>query len=142
MGSAPETLTNGRSSDILKQGGGTPEETIESQGKAGRKACFFPFRNGSVTGLTQFFDLKGEGIVEKVSKKTCENTEISMKDLEIWVRGMNKQGDLSKKAAAATDLALTFWYSMTDEQREDLAKRDSIRRSIQNLIGYGYSWSV
>ena len=92
--------------------------------------------------MPQFFDLKEEGIVEKMGKNTCGNTGPGMKDLEIWVRGMHKQGDLSRKTAAAADLALTLWYAMTDEQREDLIKRDSIRTAIQNLIGYGYSWSV
>ena len=105
-----------------------------------------PFRNRSVTVLTHYFDLKEETPVEKNVKKTCINTEqpqeSGMKDLEIWVRGMHKQGDLSRKAAAAVDLALMIWYALSDEQRAELLKRDSIKHQVQQLIGYGYSWSV
>lgn len=84
--------------------------------------------------------------MEKMSKNTCGYTEkapdCKMKDLEIWVRGIRKQGDLSRKTAEAVDLALTLWYAMSDEQRADLANRESIRYSIQNLIGHGFSWCV
>ena len=99
------------------------------------------FRNRSVTVLTYKFDLKEGKAVEKNGKKTCTDTENGMKELEIWVRGMHKQGDLSRKAAAAVDLALMIWHAISDEQRAELIKRDSIRHQIQQLIGYGYSWS-
>ena len=84
--------------------------------------------------------------MEKKSKNTCENTEQTaespVRALEIWARSMHKQQDLSRKAANAADLALTFWWAMTDEQRQKLSESDSIRYAITNLIGYGYSWSV
>ena len=80
--------------------------------------------------------------MENKVKSTCGNTENDMNDLEIWVRGMHKQGDLSRKAAAAADLALMIWYAIGEEQRAELMKRDSIRHQIRQLIGYGYSWSV
>ena len=84
--------------------------------------------------------------MEKESRNTCVHTAKTEKnpiaELEIWVRGMHKQGDLSRKAAAAVDLALMIWWAMTDEQRADLIKRESIRYAINNLIGHGYSWSV
>lgn len=105
-----------------------------------------PFRNRFKTSLTHFFDLKEGTPVEKNAKKTCINTAKAEKhpitELEIWARGMHKQGDMSNKVAAATDLALMFWNAMTEEQRADLIKRDSIRYAITHLIGYGYSWSV
>lgn len=96
--------------------------------------------------MTHYIDLKEGLAVEKIVKKTCADTgkgaEISMKELEIWVRGMQKQGDLSRKAAAAADLAMMIWHAMTKEQQEDLIKRDSFRAAIKNLIGYGFSWSA
>ena len=81
-----------------------------------------------------------------MAKNTCGNTEKAQSDpineLEVWVRGMRKQGDLSRKAAAAAELALMIWAALTDEQRAELLTHDSVRCSIKNLIGYGYSWSV
>lgn len=104
------------------------------------------FRNCSAIGLTHFFDLKEEQPVDKTTRKTCTDTakapECGIKELEIWIRGMQKQGDLSRKAAAAADLAVVIWYALTKEQQEELIKRDSIRAAIKNLIGYGFSWSV
>ena len=84
--------------------------------------------------------------MEKSRRNTCGNTaeenKSPIRELEIWVRGMNKQGDLSRKVAQATELALTLWWAMTDEQRADLVKRDSIRHAVTNLIGHGFSWCV
>ena len=84
--------------------------------------------------------------MEKAEKKTCIDTgkagAAGVRELEIWVRGMHKQGDLSRKTAAAVDLALMIWYAISDEQRAELIKRDSIKRQMEQLIGYGYSWSV
>ena len=86
--------------------------------------------------------MKEETPVEKMSKRTCNDTGNGMKELEIWVRGMHKQGDLSRKTAAAVDLALMILQSLSEEQRAELVRHDSIRYQIQQLIGNGYSWSV
>ena len=103
------------------------------------------FHNRSITVLTYKFDLKGGKAVEKNAGKTCGNTEKAagnpVRDLEIWARGMQRQGDLARKAANAAELAMTFWWAMTDAQRQELAKSDSVRYAIGQLVGHGYSWA-
>ena len=83
--------------------------------------------------------------MEKNERKTCGNTakaqESPVRDLEIWARGMQRQSDLARKAANAAELAMTFWWSMTDEQRSTLLKSDSVRYAIGQLVGHGYSWA-
>lgn len=54
---------------------------------------------------------------------------------------MQRQGDLARKAANAAELAMTFWWAMTEEQRGELIKSDSVRYAIGQLVGHGYSWT-
>lgn len=89
--------------------------------------------------------MKGVFLMENSEKNRRGNTdqpvESLTRQLEIWSRGLRKQGTLSSKAANAADLALCFWGMMTDEQRDAVSRDGNAAYIMRNLVdNHGFSW--